>query len=103
MAWLMLRPPRTRSSAASSSSAESLPEGSSTGRKMSSGPSPAATVPRWLRERIRLWFPSMVLISPLWHSIRKGWARSHVGRVLVLKRWWKTASGAQKRGSARSV
>ncbi|MNJ00392.1 hypothetical protein D3C73_1597040 [compost metagenome] len=34
--------------------------------------------------------PSMVLISPLWASIRNGWASGQRGSVLVEKRWWNT-------------
>ena len=34
----------------------------------------------------------MVLISPLCASRRKGWAKLHVGKVLVLKREWTMAS-----------
>ncbi len=33
----------------------------------------------------------MVLISPLWASMRKGWAISQDGKVLVEYRWWKMA------------
>ena len=40
--------------------------------------------------------PRTVLISPLWHSWRNGWARSHAGVVLVENRLWNTASGAVK-------
>ena len=36
------------------------------------------------RARIQLWLPRTVLISPLWHKVRKGCARSQVGQVLVL-------------------
>ena len=36
--------------------------------------------------------PRMVLISPLCASKRNGWARLHVGKVLVLKREWTMAS-----------
>ena len=35
----------------------------------------------WLR--IQLTLPRTVLISPLWASIRKGWASRHSGKVLV--------------------
>ena len=51
---------------------------------------------------MRLALPSIVLISPLWQSMRNGWARSQVGSVLVEKRWWKMAKDAAKRSSARS-
>jgi hypothetical protein len=43
-----------------------------------------------------------VLISPLWHSWRNGWARSHAGVVFVEKREWNTASGATKSSAVRS-
>ena len=34
----------------------------------------------------------MVLISPLWASIRNGWAKLQIGWVLVEKRWWKVTA-----------
>ena len=37
----------------------------------------------------------MALISPLWQRVRNGWARSHVGSVLVENRWWNTANAAR--------
>ena len=40
------------------------------------------------RARIQATFPCSVLISPLWARRRKGCARLHAGRVLVLYRWW---------------
>ncbi len=51
---------------------------------------------------MRFRLPWMALISPLWHSVRKGWARSQVGSVLVEKRWWKIVKEASYRSSARS-
>ena len=47
--------------------------------------------PSRVRAAMRLVLPAMALISPLWHSMRKGCARSLVGRVFVEKRWWKMA------------
>ncbi len=38
------------------------------------------------RAAIQLMLPRTVLISPLWAIMRKGCARSHVGKVLVEKR-----------------
>ena len=52
------------------------------------------------RDQARL--PSMVLISPLWASIRNGWARGQRGRVLVENRWWKTHIAVSRAGSFRS-
>ena len=36
------------------------------------------------RAAIQRRLPEMVLISPLWATTRKGWARGQVGKVLVL-------------------
>jgi hypothetical protein len=76
----------------------SLPESEScspnTGKNSSSAPSPAASVPSRARPRMRFSLPHRALISPLWHSERNGWARSHVGSVLVENRWWKMAQAA---------
>ena len=44
------------------------------------------------RARIQLTLPRSVLISPLWQTSRNGCARSHVGNVLVEKRWCTIAS-----------
>ena len=33
--------------------------------------------------RIQLRLPRIVLISPLWASVRNGWASHHCGKVLV--------------------
>ena len=51
----------------------------------------------------QLRLPSIVLISPLCASSRKGWASGHLGLVLVEKRWWKTQIAVSRRSSARSV
>ena len=44
------------------------------------------------RARIQLMLPRSVLISPLWAMKRYGCASGHDGNVLVLKRWWTSAS-----------
>ena len=84
----------------------SLPESESsssiTGWNRSSGPRPTASVPSTARARMRFTLPATALISPLWHSIRNGWARSHVGSVFVEYRWWNTANGATNSGCDRS-
>ena len=78
-----LRPERTRTSNTASSAPESeVPEGMM--GLMSSAASPKAEEAMrisWLR--IQLTLPFSVLISPLWASIRKGWASHHCGKVLV--------------------
>ena len=51
-------------------------------------------------DQLRL--PSIVLISPLWASMRKGCASGHRGKVLVENRWWKTQIAVSKVGSLRS-
>jgi hypothetical protein len=105
----MSRPPRTSSSSAASILAESdwSPSitGTSTSGEIQSSPStesePGTSCPS--RARIRLTLPSIVLISPLWHSIRNGWARSQLGAVLVENREWKIASAEVNRSSRRSA
>jgi hypothetical protein len=44
----------------------------------------------------------MVLISPLWPSRLKGWARITVGRVLVEKRLWPMVTAERKSRRLRS-
>ena len=44
----------------------------------------------------------IVLISPLWQSILKGWASFHAGSVLVLNLEWTMAMAESKSGSERS-
>jgi hypothetical protein len=84
-----------------SSMAESDPSSSMTGRRTSSSSSEYLPS-RPSRDRIRFTLPARVLISPLWHSNRNGWARFHVGMVLVEYRWWKMAKCPSTRGSRRS-
>ena len=77
------RPARTSTSKVLSSAEESEPPGWITGFT-SSPKSPKA----WAAMRIswlfiQLELPFSVLISPLWASMRKGWARRHSGKVLV--------------------
>ena len=43
------------------------------------------------RECIQFLFPRKVLISPLWHIIRMGCARSHEGNVFVENLEWTNA------------
>ena len=78
------RPDRTRTSNTASSAAESDDPAGTIGL-MSSAASPKADDAMrisWLRSQFRL--PLSVLISPLWASMRKGWASHHCGKVLVL-------------------
>ena len=56
--------------------------------------------PSAARRRLRL--PTTVLISPLWASIRNGWASGQDGKVLVEKREWTIASSLSNRSSPRS-
>ena len=80
--WRTSRPPRTSSSSALSSMAESEPDASTTGAIRESSGHPI----RLSRARIQLTFPWIVLISPLWQRSRNGCARSHEGVVFVEKR-----------------
>jgi len=54
------------------------------------------------RATAQLRLPEIVLISPLCASKRNGCAKRHCGKVLVEKRWWKTATEVSMRGSRRS-
>ena len=58
---------------------------------------------RLSRARMKLRFPWMVLISPLWAIIRYGWARGHIGKVLVEKRACTRAIALSTRSSCRSM
>ena len=78
-----LRPARTSTSNTASSAAESEDPCATIGL-MSSAISPKAEdAMRISCDRIQLRLPFSVLISPLWASIRKGWASHHCGKVLV--------------------
>ena len=77
------RPERTITSNTASSAAESDDPPGTIGL-MSSAMSPnVADAMRisWLFSQLRL--PFSVLISPLWASMRNGWASHHCGKVLV--------------------
>ena len=54
------------------------------------------------RARIQLRLPRNVLISPLWASMRYGWASSQLGNVFVEKRECTSASRLTTRSSRRS-
>ncbi len=83
-AWRMSRPLRTRSSSWLSSLPLSLPWVPMMGFRLWMA-SPQTGLARSLsRARIQFSLPWRVLISPLWQMSRKGWARSQVGKVLVL-------------------
>ena len=41
---------------------------------------------------IQFIFPLIVLISPLWANVLKGWAKSQLGKVFVEYLWWKIAN-----------
>ncbi|CCZ13168.1 unknown [Prevotella sp. CAG:487] len=90
MAWGRLSPDMTKNSSTLSSEALSLMPGCMTGRMPLT--SPRAGVESTLsRASIHARLPLMVFISPLCASRRNGWARLHVGNVLVLKRECTTA------------
>ncbi len=69
-----------------SKAAESLPPGWTMGRRLCmSGPN-SGQARLASTARIRLMLPRRVLISPLWATMRKGWASFQLGKVLVLYR-----------------
>ena len=103
MAWSTSRPDCTSSSSASSSEAVSEPIGQITGRRSARSSPQTAEVNSGSRARIQLRLPSSVLISPLWATIRKGWASFQLGSVFVANRWWNSAMPETQRGSARSA
>ena len=77
------RPDRQIASNTASSAAVSDAPAGITGL-MSSDCSPKARLAiliSWLF--IQFWLPRIVLISPLWASVRNGWASHHCGKVLV--------------------
>ena len=91
MAWGSDSPLMTRNSNTLSMLAESLMPGCTMGLMslMSPKAPPKSTLSRaFIHPRL----PRMVLISPLWHSNRKGWASDQVGKVLVEKRLCTRAS-----------
>ena len=102
MACAAERPPSTSSSISPSSEAESEMSSRSSGRTFSMS-SPNSGEASWSsRARIQLRFPRSVLISPLWASMRYGWASSQLGKVLVEKRECTSASRLTTRSSRRS-
>ena len=81
------RPERIRISRAWSREAESdsLPDITPLRRSRSSPQTSLAK--NSSREAHQLRLPRTVLISPLWHIMRKGCPRGQAGKVLVEKRW----------------
>ena len=77
-----LRPVRVSSSSTSSNEAESLAPAVQIGRSGRMSPSSSDSSCDW-RARIQLRLPLTVLISPLWASMRSGWASGQDGKVLV--------------------
>ncbi len=78
-----LRPARTSTSKTASSAPESEVPCGMIGL-MSSAASPNVVLAMRIScDRIQLTLPLSVLISPLWASIRNGWASDHCGKVLV--------------------
>src|SRR6056297_3633333 len=78
-----LRPARTRTSNTASSAALSEAPPAMIGL-MSSAISPKYALDRRISwDFIQLMLPLSVLISPLWASIRDGWASHHCRQVLV--------------------
>ena len=85
IAWGSDRPLMTKNSKTLSSEAESLMPGCMMGEILRMSPN-ASDESTDSRACIHPLLPLMVLISPLWHNRRKGWARLQVGKVLVEKR-----------------
>ncbi len=98
------RPPRWSSSRTSSKDAESEASGVQTGKSRSRfWFSPNSVLASWdSRARIQLRLPLTVLISPLWATKRYGWASGQLGKVLVEKREWTSATAVAQRRSERS-
>ena len=85
MACGRLNPDITKNSSTLSSDALSLIPGCTIGRMAFTSPSAELESTLSLAS-IQPRFPRIVLISPLWASMRNGCARLHAGNVLVLKR-----------------
>ena len=97
------RPLMIRNSSTLSKVAVSLPPSRITGSSCCRSPSAnSGDESSPSRARIQLMLPRSVLISPLWAMTRYGCASGHDGNVLVLKRWWTSASADSKSGSRRS-
>jgi len=95
------RPARWSSSTTSSKDAES--DAPAEVMSPSSARSPRTSERRFpWRAAIQFRFPRTVLISPLWASIRNGWASGQEGKVLVEKRECTRAICEAKRSSFRS-
>ena len=77
------RPARASTSKAASSAAESELPAWITGLISSPCSRNSTLTMRGSWQRIQLMLPRMVLISPLWASIRNGGASHHCGKVLV--------------------
>ncbi len=95
------RPARVSSSSTSSKEAESLAPSEQIGNSGRRSPSSEDSSWDW-RARIQLRLPWTVLISPLWASIRKGWASGQDGNVFVEYRECTSASRLANRSSERS-
>lgn len=90
MAWGSDKPLMTKNSNTLSRLAESLMPGCMMGEMLRMSPSVSLDSTD-SRAFIHPRLPRMVLISPLWATMRKGCARLHVGNVLVEKRLWTMA------------
>ncbi len=82
--------------------AESDPPGETIGRTLARSSPNASEASCDSRARIQLTLPRSVLISPLWASIRYGWASGQLGKVFVEKREWTSARRVTMRSSRRS-
>ena len=78
-----LRPARTNSSNVASSAAESEEPACTTGLTSSIRSPKRGWFSRHSCAFIQFTLPRRVLISPLWASVRNGWASGQVGKVLV--------------------
>jgi hypothetical protein len=97
------RPESTSSSSTLSSVAVSEPPGWTTGSTFRRSSPKSSEASCDSRAAIQLTLPRSVLISPLWATIRYGWASCQLGKVLVEKREWTSASAEASRGSRRSA
>ena len=78
------RPVDTSSSSALSNPAVSLAPSRMIGLSLAMSSPKSGDENSASRARIQFWLPRIVLISPLWHSIRYGCASRQEPRVLVL-------------------
>ncbi len=96
------RPVASNNSSALSRLAVSLCPDPMIGSSFSTSSPSVADAKTFSRAVIQLMFPRSVLISPLWITMRYGWANRHDPSVLVENRECTRAKAVTMRSSARS-